>query len=182
MVDITLNIEQNVKFYDQRFAIVAPRNGRIGPLVLACLFFVLMSAGTVSLVLGMPTENIAPIDYAGVSIFGIGAIISGLMFYNFLKSYFFAYEALLLPEQQKIVLRRERTKKVVSEHPIDDIEVRIESVHHEDPSRTPMRWFTLFDTNRQKQIFAVRTAGPGGETYDTAELKEFFYEVMGKKQ
>ncbi len=174
MLEIPMNLAENCVRKSDGFIIKAPEKNRYLPIVIG---FIMTAIAIFGLIYGIYDNDTVKILMAMgmLVLFGLMGIHAVLQIFNI-------PEILLLPEKKKIILRSERTKKVISEHPIDDIEVRIESVHHEDPSRTPMRWFTLFDTNRQKQIFAVRTAGPGGETYDTAELKEFFYEVMGKKQ
>jgi hypothetical protein len=175
------NLSENVAFSDDHYIIAAPHGGRIWPIMGVGALFLTTAYYFVKAWFDWSGEQLTSNDYAGIVVIGCIATASGIMFFRFIINLLTVPEAHLLPEQRKIIIRSARTQKLLSEHSIDDIEVRIESVHHEDPSRTPMRWFTLFDTNRQKQIFAVRTAGHGGETYDTAELKEFFYEVMGKK-
>ncbi len=182
MINVPFTLEENVKQYCGSFAIAAPRKGRISATIGVGLVFILLLGGSGALLMRMLLDEIIAADYFGISILLVGTVIFGIMFYKFFKDLIMTTEVLLLPEDQKIVIRRERNKKVVSEHSIDDIEVKIEKVYHEDPGRSPMRWFTLFDTNRQKQIFAVRTAGDCGEAYDTAELRDFFWEVMEKKR
>ncbi|MBD3345018.1 MAG: hypothetical protein GF401_08150 [Chitinivibrionales bacterium] len=180
MTDIPINIQENIKEYEDCLAIKAPEKGRLWPILISGAIFAL-TFYSLTITIYRSINNIIEFNIASIAVMGIIAAAFGFVFIKFLYDLKTTTEVLLFPDQQKIVLRRERTKRVISEHSIDDIEIKVENVHHEDPSRTPMRWFTLFDTNRQKQIFAVRTAGQGGETIDTATLIDFFNEVMGKK-
>lgn len=183
MADIPFEIAHNVRDYGGSLAIMAPKKGRLLPLLISGFVFISLLSVHLTFVYGM-LWRAKQYDLTGVVLIGVAAVGFGVMFFYYLRSLLSINEVLLLPDQQKIVLRRERSKRVVSEHSIDDIEVRTQDVQHEDMSRTPMTWFTLFDTNRRKQIFAIRPTGQGGEAMAVGDLEEFFNDVMrggGKK-
>ena len=118
-------------------------------------------------------------DIWGHLVLGGFTLLTGYLTFSNLKALIQLTEVLLVPEEQKIIVRRERSKKVVSEHSINDIEIKGQDVQHEEMYRSPMKWFTLYDKKLNKQIFSIR---PGQSQTDggmaCGELKEFFNAVM----
>lgn len=178
MVDIPFGIKDNVRQYGDHVAIVAPQKGRVLPVMLMSALFLFLLWACIGGGQRILSEGPAKNDAVMMSIFVVSMLVTGFITFSWIRQFLLLNEVLLLPEERKIVLRRERTKKVVAEHLFDDIELQDEKVHHEDMSRNPMIWFTLYDIRLQKQIFAIRPTGQGGDGMAVGELKEFFTNVM----
>lgn len=166
--------------YGDYYAIIAsPGFKRYAALsLLVPIFFVC----TIAVVWHIRNELIDPVYSVQISflifVYSVFFFFGFLTFIN-LKNILAITEVLLVPEERKIIIRRERSKKVVSEHSVDDIKFQHERVSQEDPSTPGMYWFTLYDTKLKKHIFSIR---PGESQSDDAmavgELEEFFNEIM----
>jgi hypothetical protein len=178
MVEIPFGIEDNIRQYGDHVAIVAPQKGRLLPVMLMSALFLFLLWACIGGLQRIVSEGPAKSDAVMMSVFVVSMLVTGFVTFSWIRQFLLLNEVLLLPEERKIVLRRERTKKVVAEHAIDDVELRDEKAHHEDMSRNPMIWFTLYDTRLQRQIFAIRPTGQGGDGMAVGELKEYFREVM----
>lgn len=168
----------NVKEYGDDLAVVASPKGRYAYLLIAAPIFLFVLAAEIEIVY----KSITIEDYNAtltvqLLFSGIASLFGYLSFSN-LKALIQLNEVLLFPAKRKIVLRRERSKKVVSEHSIDDIQLEGEKVLW-DNAVNYTKFFTIYDTRSNKQIFSIR---PGTNALNSAgacnELEEFFNAVM----
>lgn len=173
MRDITGTlVEKNIIKHDDCLAITATQSSWLREWAAALI------TGTVFLmiVIGVLTafivrDELQSVDYVFAIVMGVFAIISGYMTYIYAHANLFYSEVLLYPKHKKIVLREMRTKKIKSEHAIENIEIQTDRVMHSDPARLPMAWFTIYDTKLDKKIFSIRPES-------IIDLEEFFYEEM----
>lgn len=176
MTDPHFEVTNNIKSYDQHLAIVTPKRGRLLPVVAMGAFLLLLLYLMLRTIYRVSMTGWNEGDPVFLVIVGGFAILIGILFYRKVSALVSAPEALLLPEERKIVIRRERTKEIVSEHAVEDIEVRKHDAYHEASSSKTRPWFVLYDTKRGKQVFAIRPAGEGGKA--AGELERVFGEVM----
>lgn len=178
MLDTLTVARANLKEYGDNFAVVASPKGRYAySLITAPIFLMAVVAE-----IGVVYKTITLEDYSATLtvhlLFSGIALLFGYLSFSNLKALIQLNEVLLLPEKRKIVLRRERSKKVVSEHSIDDIRLEGEKVLW-DNAVNYTKFFTIYDTRSNKQIFSIR---PGTNAVNSAgacnELEEFFNEVM----
>jgi hypothetical protein len=174
----------NVKQDGDHYAIVATGKGRLTPLLWITPLFLIIAFAAVRMLYNEIVDPTYSHSIAGYLMIIGGTALFGYLTFSMLISLIRVTEVVLVPEKRTIVVRRERTKRVVSEHAADDIEIRHERVRHEDPSRTSrMHWFTLYDTRREKEIFSIR---PGEyedlDAQSVNELEEFFKAVMYPQQ
>lgn len=178
MLDALTVARGNVKEYGDDLAVVASPKGRYAYLLIAAPIFLMVLAAEI----GVVYKSITLEDYNATLmvhlLFSGIALLFGYLSFSNLKALIQLNEVLLLPEKGKILLRRERSKKVVSEHSIDDIQLQGEKVLW-DNAVNYTKFFTIFDTRSNKQIFSIR---PGTNAVNSAgacnELEEFFNQVM----
>ncbi len=178
MLDMLTVAHDNVKEHNEYYAIRVSPNGRYSYVLIMGGLFLSVFSAEIAVIYKTWTDA----DYNSALtmhvLFSITALLFGYLAFSNLKSLFQLNEVLLVPEERKIILRRERSKKVVSEHSVDDIEINRERVMWEDNMQSS-KWFTLYDKRLQKQIFSIR---PGEKQSDDApacrELEEFYRTVM----
>ena len=138
MIDIPLSAKENIKKYENCFAIGIASNGRWNYSLFTMFFFILLFVGFLSLMDRIITVEFYIDDLYGLTLEFIGASLFGYMSLTSIWYLIQLPEVLLYPKQKKIVIRRERDKKIISEHSIDNIEHRVDKVMHADPARIKM--------------------------------------------
>jgi hypothetical protein len=178
MIDILSTAAGNVYSEGNCFIINANKNGRFLYLFLTTPFFLLALFGLpyrIYIDIVDPESGLEILSY--LFLFFLLSLF-GYMSISYLIQLINIKELVLIPTEKKVQVRLERNKKIVSEHSRDNISLTKQRVSHEEPYRASMKWFTVFDTSTNKQLFCIRPGTRETDGMAVEELTEFFNAVM----
>jgi hypothetical protein len=111
--------------------------------------------------------------------FSISFLVFGFLALVILKRVVLITELLLIPKQRKVIIRRARSKKVLSEHCIDNIALSSAAQRDKHPLLEVSYWFTLYDIKTNALLFAIYSddeMGIGSIGY--GELNDLYKQIM----
>lgn len=181
MLDMLGTAKNNVYENSGAFIIHANRGGRYLYLALTSLFFLISLAAVVSDIARLISPDRKFSGIGGFVFVGGICAVFGYMSISYLIHLINIKELVLLPNQNKVQVRLERNKKVISEHSADNVALTKDRVEHEEPYRASMKWFTVYDTISKEQLISIRPGNRDTDGIAVEELTEFFQSVMNSE-